>query len=172
MQTATLVPVEEYLKTTYRPDRDYVDGVLVERNVGEQYHSDLQGELIYFFRSRRREWRVIAYPEQRIQTGARRFRIPDICVVLEPKPAEQVFTQPPFICIEILSPEDTVASTQDRIDDYLRFGVPNVWVIDPRSRRAWVCTSEGSREVKDGILRTQDPPLAISLAEIFANLEP
>ena len=35
----TTVPVEEYLRTTYHPDCEYVDGQLVERNVGEYYHS-------------------------------------------------------------------------------------------------------------------------------------
>lgn len=34
--------VEEYLRTTYRPDREYVDGRLVDRHVGEYTHSRLQ----------------------------------------------------------------------------------------------------------------------------------
>ncbi len=31
MSTSTLVPVAEYLATSFRPDRDYVDGVIQER---------------------------------------------------------------------------------------------------------------------------------------------
>jgi hypothetical protein len=31
---ATLVPVEEYLSTNYDPDCEYVDGQIVERNLG------------------------------------------------------------------------------------------------------------------------------------------
>jgi hypothetical protein len=38
----TAIPVEEYLRTTYHPDMEYVDGQLVERNVGERRHSRLQ----------------------------------------------------------------------------------------------------------------------------------
>jgi hypothetical protein len=34
----TTVPVEEYLNTSYDPDREYVDGQLVERHVGEHFH--------------------------------------------------------------------------------------------------------------------------------------
>jgi hypothetical protein len=34
MATAGVIPVSEYLRTTYRPDRDYIDGELKERNVG------------------------------------------------------------------------------------------------------------------------------------------
>ena len=32
----------EYLATSYRPDREYVDGAVVERNLGEHDHSRLQ----------------------------------------------------------------------------------------------------------------------------------
>jgi len=31
---ATAVPLSEYLNTTYRPDCDYLEGELLERNVG------------------------------------------------------------------------------------------------------------------------------------------
>ena len=39
MAALTIVPVEEYLRTTYEPDMEYVDGQLVERHVGEFRHS-------------------------------------------------------------------------------------------------------------------------------------
>src|SRR5437870_4871510 len=51
VQTDVLVPVEEYLSTGYSPDVDYVDGRLVERNVGEYYHSLLQGLVVTYFNS-------------------------------------------------------------------------------------------------------------------------
>src|SRR5258708_39435130 len=77
MKTAALVPLEEYLNTTYNPDCDYVDGEVVERNLGEQDHSDIQSELVHFFRTRRKQWSVYAYVEQRVQVAPRRFRVPD-----------------------------------------------------------------------------------------------
>jgi Uma2 family endonuclease len=63
-----------------------------------------------------------------------------------------------------------VERIQQRIDDYLNFGVRYVWVINPRSRRAWTYSKEGSREVFDGFLRTQRPDFEVPLAEIFAAL--
>jgi hypothetical protein len=42
MATSTAVPVEEYLRKTYDPDMEYVDGQLVERHVGEHFQSRLQ----------------------------------------------------------------------------------------------------------------------------------
>ena len=154
MKTGALIPVEEYLRTSYHPDCDYVDGEVLERNLGESDHSDLQGELIYFFRARRGSWKVFAFPEQRIQVRPTRFRIPDICVYAGEKLKEQIFRTPPLICIEILSPEDRLERIQERIDDYLAFGVPYVWVINPRNRRAWAYTKDGSTEIHDGLLRT------------------
>jgi Uma2 family endonuclease len=169
VKTTAAVPVEEYLRTTYRPDRDYVDGEVVERTLGEKDHSRLQREIIFYFRAREREWQAFCFPEQRVQVAPRRFRIPDVCVVLRKEPEEQVFTEPPFICIEILSKNDTLVAMQERIDDYLAFGVPYVWIIHPRAQQAWIYTKAAIIEVKDGALRTEDPSLAVPLADIFAR---
>jgi Uma2 family endonuclease len=167
MKTGALVPVEEYLRTTYDPDCDYVDGEVLERNLGERDHSTLQRELILFFGNRQKKWKVFVFPEQRVQVSPTRFRVPDICVYAGEEPQAQIFRTPPFICIEILSPEDRWERIQEKIDDYLRFGVPYVWVLNPRDQRAWVYTKEGSAEVRDGILSTENPSLAVPLAEIF-----
>ena len=170
MSTAALISVDEYLRTMYHPDCDYVDGEVIERNVGERPHGKLQFEFAYLFRVHQAEWKTYALIETRTQVAPRRFRIPDVCVYIGAEPQDRILRTPPFICIEVLSPEDRLARMQDRIDDYLKFGVPYVWVIDPDSRRAWVYTSEGSREIKDGLLRTENPSLTINLAEIFASI--
>lgn len=73
------------------------------------------------------------------------------------------FSPPPTI----LAANDTLDGTQARIDDFLALGVPCVWLPDPRNRRRWVYTSEGSREAKDGILHTADPDLAVPLTALF-----
>src|SRR5579872_1908850 len=101
MPTGTLISVEEYLATSYRPDCDYVDGRIEERNLGELDHSSLQTAVAAYFFSRRKQWNITVVVEQRVQVSAARFRIPDVCVVLG-EPDGQIFRQPPFICIEIL----------------------------------------------------------------------
>jgi Uma2 family endonuclease len=171
MATGTLVSVEEYLHTSYDPDREYIDGLVLERNLGESDHSGLQGAICGYFFIRQKQWKIRFFPEQRVQVRATRFRVPDVCVVLGRGRVDPIITKPPFICIEILSKDDTIESMQERIDDYLAFGVPYVWLINPRSRRAFVYTADGSREVKDGILRTENPEIVVPLAEVFASLE-
>jgi Uma2 family endonuclease len=166
----TLISVDEYLHTVYHPDRDYVDGEVLERNMAERTHGIAQREFLFFFRSRWREWNVFVFPEQRIQVKPTRFRIPDLCVCLR-DPEEEIFHAAPFLCIEILSPEDRMDRVQDRIDDYLNFGVPYVWMVNPRTRRGWVYTKEEIREAKDGVLRTENPSLIVPLTDIFATLD-
>jgi Uma2 family endonuclease len=171
MASATLVTVSEYLSTSYRPDCDLVDGQLVERSLGEYDHASLQGALVLWFGNRQREWNIRVLPEQRVQVSRSRFRVPDVCVIQRNQPIEQVITRPPLICIEVLSKDDTLRGLQDRIDDYIGLGVANIWVLDPASRRAYVCTREGFRQPQDGILRVPDSPIAIDFAELFADLE-
>ncbi len=167
MGTVTLVPVSEYLATDYSPDCDYLDGELEERNVGERDHGNVHKRLLFYLGSRERQLGICVFLEQRIQLSSTRFRVPDICVVVGPEPQEQIFTRPPFLCIEILSPEDRMSRMQEKIDDYLAFGVGYVWLVNPQSRRAYVYTGEGMTEVKDGVLRTHDPEIAVPLAELF-----
>ena len=87
------------------------------------------------------------------------------------EPAEKVFHEPPFLCVEILSRRDRLEDIQERIDDYLAFGVRFVWVIDPRSRRAWGHSATGAQEATEGILRTQNPLLAVPMGDLFDQLD-
>jgi Uma2 family endonuclease len=167
MATTNLISVQEYLSTAYRPECDYVDGAVVERNVGEKDHGKLQRSLLIYFHERRIAWGIHVFPEQRVQVSATRFRIPDICVVLGPEPEEQIFTKPPFICIEILSPEDRLPAMQERVGDFLRFGVPYVWILDPRTRKAFRCTAQGMFEVAE--LRTESPEIIVPLEALFED---
>lgn len=169
MQThATLVSVEEYLNTSFDDgDREYVDGVIVERNLGEKPHSKLQRKLVGYFVGQERILQTYCFPEQRIQVKASRFRVPDVCVYIGAEPEEDVFRTPPFLVVEILSKDDRASDLQEKIDDYLAFGVAYVWVIDPRRQTGIVHTAERSWEVKDGLLRTREPNIELPLADLF-----
>ena len=143
MSTKTAVSLSEYLNTSYRPDCDYLDGELLERNVGEWDHSRLQMLLSGYLFSRENQWAIVVVVEQRLQVKAARFRIPDIMVIAGNASGDPIVTAPPFLCIELLSPCDRLTEMQDRIDDYLSFGVRYVWLINPRTRQAYVYTSAG-----------------------------
>lgn len=168
MAIATPVSVEEYLSAVYEPDCEYIDGKVLERNVGELDHAGLQGLLMTWLASRRKQLGIHVFPEVRTQVAPRRFCVPDIAVTAS-RPAGRILREPPFLCIEILSPEDRASRIEDRIDDYLRFGVAHVWLLDPRNKRAWSYTREGKREAAN-ILTTDTPRIELPVHELFDEL--
>ena len=161
----TAVSIHEYLSTSYRPDCDYVDGEVQERILGEFDHALLQTAIASYFYARRRELGITVVTEQRVQVSPTRFRVPDVCVVLG-EPDGQIFRKPPLICIEVLSPDDRLSRVNERVADYLQFGVPYVWILDPQTRKAWRCTPGAMIEVPE--LRVDNPPMVVPLAELFA----
>jgi Uma2 family endonuclease len=163
MPTATHIPIELYLHSTYEPDADYVDGEIEERNVGEYDHNSVQQALQFWFRDHEKEWNVRAIQEQRMRVSATRVRIPDVCVFYRGLPIEQVFTKPPLLCIEVLSPEDRVSRVEERIEDFLSFGVKSVWVIDPGKQAGWDCSSRNW--VRTDHFTVPGTPVQLSLAE-------
>ncbi len=105
--------------------------------------------------------------ELRVQVKPKRYRVPDVCVVLG-STDEQILTKPPFICVEVLSPEDRMSRVKKRLQDFLDMGVPYVWILDPQTKSAYTMTAvDGLCEVKGGILRTENPAFEVPLADLF-----
>jgi Uma2 family endonuclease len=167
MSTATRVSLEEYLNTEYEPDCDYVDGVLEERNEGKRRHARTQTRLALWLGAREQQYGYEVVVEQRVRVTDIRVRVPDVCLV----PAgdkDEVTQRPPLLCVEVLSPEDRWGRVNVRLKDYLAFGVPTVWLIDPYSQQAWVQTAETPlTKVEDGVLRCANPPLELRLREVL-----
>ena len=166
-----MVSADQYLSTSYRPDRELIDGELVERNTGEYEHSRLLSALGAWIGNRQREWKVRGLIAQRIRVAPGRYRVPDICLMSRDQEIEQVFTRPPLVCIEVLSREDSFRSIVERGDDYHSFGVPEIWLIDPAKPRAYVCSHKGFQQPEGGILEVPASPIRIPLDELFADLD-
>jgi Uma2 family endonuclease len=169
MSLGTVVSEEEYLHTSYQPDCEFEDGVLIERNAGTEKHSWLQIALgAYFFR-RRKAWNIAVYAGQRNKVRPGKYKIPDICVVRGPRPTEPVFTTPPFLAIEILSPEDRPIRVNKTIRAWLDFGVAYVWVIDPETLESELHTGQGSTQIDDGVLRIPEAGMEVPLRMLDAD---
>jgi Uma2 family endonuclease len=169
MSVETLIPLEEYLNTSYDPDVEYVDGVLVERNAGDWLHSLIQRNLIIAL-SRKYPY-VYAVPELRSQTSATRFRLPDVCVLLAP-PKTSYLLGAAFLAVEILSEDDRMSKMMEKLEEYDRKGVRNIWLIDPRLRTMAIYSSGGLNEIRgDRIATSGDPRVELTRDEIFQDLE-
>ena len=79
----------------------------------------------------------------------------------------------PELCIEILSPGDTLAKALKKAETYISWGSQCVWIIDPENRTAWSLSGEGEYEPAwippDGALRIADT--AIGLQDLFAEID-
>ncbi len=169
--TEELWTVREYLRTSWSPDREFVDGRIEERNLGEKEHSILQRYLTFLFMLKRDEWGVEVFPELRTQTQATRFRVPDVLVIRSSDAFERYITRPPLIAIEILSPEDTLAAMRAKAAEYRGFGVEHIWIIDPEPRLVYRYTGTGLEEAKAGDLTVPGTPIRVVLNEMFAELD-
>ena len=87
------------------------------------------------------------------------------------QPREPIITTPPLILIEVLSKDDSLRSIRERVDDYLNFGVRHVWIVDPASKRAYVCSPTGFQEPEQGVLAVPNTPIRLVLSELFDQLK-
>jgi Uma2 family endonuclease len=135
--------------------------------LGEQEHSDLQTRLAVLLCAPQNEAYLWVNTELRVQVKPTRFRIPDVCVRRSTAPSEQIVRTPPLLCIEVLSPEDTVARTRARVRDFLDMGVLQVWVVDPSTRSVMVFAGTTMVEHSGGELQLPETPVVIAIPEIF-----
>ena len=168
MATSVLIPLEQYLSTTYRPDREYIDGEVVERNMGKWEHARIQALLAMWFGQHEKEWGVQTATEWRTLVSETRVRIPDVVLVRQGAQPD-ILTDPPVLVIEILSPGDSYSDTQKRAADYLRMGVQTIWIVDPVTRTGRVCS--GPSWVEATRLEVAGTPIFIELDELFASIQ-
>ncbi len=166
MVVAASITAEQYLHTSFEHDAEFVEGRIVQRPMPTWEHARVQGFLIRQFWPLEDSNRLYAVPEQRVQTRPARFRVPDVCLVEKPSGSfgRRIVTAPPYLCVEILSPEDTMTETLEKVYEYLEFGVEWVWVIDPASRTGQIHTRDSIARVSDGIFRTDK--FSVNLAEV------
>ncbi len=172
--TTTLVSLEEYLHTNYEPDMEYVNGVLVGRNVGTQLHGLLQTLVAAYLAQSHQTHQIAVFTETRLLVSSDgRHRIPDIMVVERPYRKGRIVTDVPAVVIEIKSPDDTFDEVIDKCLEYSELGVRNIVVLDPDHKREYLFTAEGLRFAPNTALTL--PKSAISLPfpvdELFAKLD-
>ncbi len=169
--TPALLTIDEYLHTSYRPDVDFVDGEIEERNLGEHDHGRLQYKLASFFDTKEKLWGIHGVIEQRMRVSASRVRICDLALLRADAPREKVTETPPLICIEVLSPEDRLPRVQKVLADYLAMGVCNIWLIDPIRRSAHTFDADGLHHADPTNLTVSGTDIQLDLTEPFAALD-
>jgi len=158
--------VEEYLRTSYDPDVEFVDGALVERHRGDWLHSLVQSNLLVAIRLKYPHLKVVA--ELRSRTATTRYRIPDVTVLLAP-PETDYLLDAAFLVVEVLSKRHVMSVVIGKLKEYAAKGVPNIWLIDPRARLMWVYQPPALVEIESETIAAADGSIELSRAEIFAE---
>jgi Uma2 family endonuclease len=125
------IPVEEYLRSSYDPDAEYVDGLIEERTVGENDHSAWQKAIVFWFERQALESQIRVRPELRVQVESTCFLIPDVTLLDRNRPIERIATHPPVAVFEILSLEDTLKRMMKKCERYEKMGIQSILVLDP-----------------------------------------
>ncbi|MGO9262819.1 MAG: Uma2 family endonuclease [Bryobacteraceae bacterium] len=167
MGVDTLLPLEEYLNTSYSPDREYRDGVLMERNLGDEPHARLQALLARYVGNREKQWNIKIYTELRVKVREKWYPIPDVCVYSRPGFVGRYPSQPPLLWIEILSHDDRMVDVRAKAAELVKHGVPYVWIIDPNTLESELWSADGVQQVADKTLRLPDSPIVIPLRDVM-----
>jgi len=168
MGTRVLMDVEEYLRTSFEgSDCDYLDGEVVERNMGELPHADVQGNLLRLLQRLRSKLGIRVVPEIRIQIHSRRFRVADLADWRGDDIGTNIPTKAPFLVVEILSPEDRMVRMLPKIQEYLSIGVEYVWLVDPQDKAALTFSQKDPKGSVCEVLRTENPSIEIPLQAAF-----
>jgi Uma2 family endonuclease len=183
MSTAPTLPfvsVEEYLRTDYEPNCEYLDGVLKAKSLPDRIHSALQEILLAFLRTQRGAFPTLkGRPELHNRITPTRFRIPDIAGILG-RPTDGRYPSPdapPVFTIEIASKDEPWSDLRGKMMDHLAMGVGTVILADPYNRTVLVATaSEPLRElpvprVVSIPVPGYDQPLLMDFDELYRQLD-
>jgi Uma2 family endonuclease len=163
---------------------ELIDGKLVEKGMGAR--SDrLTVQLLArleVFTAPRKLGRV--FPESSGYVGIfvgepNRLRKPDVSFVRQGKFVEDRVPQGwigvvPDLAAEVVSPTNTASEVLARVVDYLRAGVPLVWVLDPETQLVQIFRQGGQASwlLGTGELSGEDviPGFTCRIEELFAGI--
>ena len=155
MATTIRVTPQDYLrmaKGSDRSDIEYVRGEIIERGMPDLVHSGVQKRLIVIFSTVEDLHRLYAFPELRLQLAEDVFRVPDVTVFSGAPPSQLVPDRAPLCVVEIVSRDDRYTELLQKLDEYHRWGVEHVWVVDPWLERLSVYDGSDLRQTAELVL--------------------
>ena len=135
--------------TTFRYHTERIDGEEREKPVPKKLHARIQQRLSELLPEGVKSSGAEILPELNVLCGPDRL-VPDLTVA--PRDAEYVDGDLPaanaLLCIEIMSPGQTLSDLFDKCERLLSGGVPSCWVIWGEKRRVWLYTEDNPRETE------------------------
>jgi len=159
--TTVSVSVEEYLRSSFDPDAEFIDGQIEERAAGEYDHSAWQAAACAWFHLQAKSAGIRVLPSLRVQVEANSILVPDVTILDRSRPIEQIITYPPVAVIEILSPADTLKRLMKKCGKYEGMGVRTKYryaagKLEPLEARAFDLAGSSARFDLDEIEKLID----------------
>jgi Uma2 family endonuclease len=145
--TSKLMTADEFYDWVQRPENqdrcfELERGEVVEMPSPGKYHGfvcgNASGILRDFARQRKRGYPVSNDAGLVVEEGPDTVRGPDVSFYEDDHNSDTMdrkyARQPPRLVVEVLSPNDKQSKTNLRISQYLKRGVPLVWLVDPELR--------------------------------------
>ena len=164
------ISVEEYLRTSWKPDRELIGGELKEKPMPTKLHGFVQAAISGWFLQHMEEWGVAPESEVRTRVRASDYRLPDVSIV--PFSTQWTKTQEdaPLIAIEIVSDDDRHPDLAQRGADFQEMGVGSIWLIDPKRRAASIWGSLGQWEPAE-VLDVPNSPIYLDPKWLWAQVD-
>jgi Uma2 family endonuclease len=172
MATRTRLTLDEFLAMPGIDERrlELIDGEVYEKMSPRWGHSRIAAKLASWFSEigyAGVEPRAIIPPGGTDGPGA---PLPDVAFYRSDPPADDEWiTRPPDVAVEIRSLGQSRRDIRVKVDLYIRFGVPSVWVIDLESNEVEVYEG-GTRRVLTGsdvVESAHAPGLRFTVADLF-----
>ena len=132
MASKTLITPQQYLATYWEREPEYVHGEIVEKPLPNKKHGYLQiliGSLLL----------PAGYVGSEIRVGLADdvFRLPDIALWKQ-EPEGELPTEPPFVAVEISSPDSRMGVVLQKLEQYRAWGVQNIWFVESQLEKLYV----------------------------------
>jgi Uma2 family endonuclease len=140
---------EEDLERAPKPICELIDGVLVEKAMGnrESLLGSYIGGLVWSH-VQPQDLGVVLGADGHVRLGGGQLRAPDVSFIPwssfpggEPPEDEAYWSVAPALAVEVLSPTNTAAEIDRKLSELFSAGCKLAWVIDPETKTAKVYTS-------------------------------
>jgi Uma2 family endonuclease len=151
---------------------ELIDGREVQKPLPKKYHFLIESYLIRVLaNSLPKHYRV--GPELNVLCGLDRLVPDDVVVGRDARYENGDLADPAILCVEIISPGQTLAELFNKADRFLKAGTPLCWIIWPERRKAWMYSADDLEEAKAqlGAVLPDGGVLTVELAAMWSELD-
>ncbi len=176
------ITIEEFERMAFDVPMELVCGELAEQGMPSLQHGTVCAAITMFLTlwARTGKHGLVFSHDSFVKTDADTVRGPDCGFIRwnrlpgSKPPLDRTLKVPADLVVEVLSPTDRWTNVLDKVIEYLRSGVTEVWVIDPDQRSVTVHRAESAPLHFEGDVELTRPELLpgfiCRVSDLFADI--